>query len=78
MDTRRRRKILSGIDMVIIMATISQKNAVKKYDSKNTKQYHLKLNINTDKDIIDHLEKQQSIQGYVKKLIRENILKTAT
>ena len=37
------------------------------------RRFGLKLNINTDADIIDQLEKQESMQGYIKKLIREDI-----
>ena len=47
--------------------------AVLKYDSKNTKQYHLKLNLGTDADIIAKLESVGSMQGYIKRLIREDI-----
>ena len=47
--------------------------AVLKYDSKNTKQYHLKLNLGTDADIIAKLESVDSMQGYIKRLIREDI-----
>lgn len=37
------------------------------------RRYGLKYNIHTDADIIAHLEKQSSIQGYIKKLIRADI-----
>ena len=37
------------------------------------RRFGLKLNINTDADIIDQLEKQESMQGYIKQLIREDI-----
>lgn len=37
------------------------------------RRYGFKLNINTDADIIAHLSKQDSMQGYVKRLIREDI-----
>lgn len=37
------------------------------------RRYGLKLNINTDADIIAHLEKQSSMQGYIKRLIRQDI-----
>ena len=47
--------------------------AVRKYDAKNTKQYHLKLNLGTDADIIAKLESVDSMQGYIKRLIREDI-----
>ena len=49
--------------------------AVRKYDAKNTKQYHLKLNLGTDADIIAKLETVDSLQGYIKRLIREDISK---
>ncbi|MBO4793604.1 MAG: hypothetical protein J5556_03440 [Deltaproteobacteria bacterium] len=49
--------------------------AVAKYDALNTKQYHLKLNLRTDRDIIARLEQKPSVQGYIKALIREDIRK---
>lgn len=55
------------------MATEAQRRATVKYDAKNTRQYHLKLNLNTDADIIQQLEQQESIQGYIKVLIREDL-----
>ena len=55
------------------MATEAQKKAAAKYDAANTKQIHLKLNLKTDIDIIGHLEMQDSVQGYIKKLIRDDI-----
>lgn len=52
-------------------------DAVKKYDAANTTQIHLKLNLNTDADILARLEqvsKQEGgKQGYIKKLIRQDI-----
>lgn len=39
------------------------------------RRYGLKLNINTDADIISYLEKQPSMQGYIKRLIREDLNK---
>ena len=56
-------------------ASEAQKRANKKYDANNTKQYHLKLNLNTDLDIIHRLEKQDKMQSYIKALIREDIKK---
>lgn len=53
----------------------AQKRATLKYDAKNTKQYHLKLNLTTDADVIDRLAQQESAQGYIKQLIREDIQK---
>ena len=37
------------------------------------RRYGLKYNIRTDADIIAQLEKQPSMQGYIKRLIREDI-----
>lgn len=55
------------------MATEAQRRATVKYDAKNTKQYHLKLNLNTDADIIEWLDQQPSMQGYIKELIRKDM-----
>lgn len=45
----------------------------EKYDKAHTKGLYLKLNKETDKDILAHLDKQENKQGYIKKLIREDI-----
>lgn len=44
-----------------------------KYDKDNTKQYRLKLNISSDRDIIDRLAAVDNKQGYIKRLIREDM-----
>lgn len=51
------------------MATEARRRAVKKYDKTHTKQYHLKLNVNTDARIIDWLDHVDNVQGYIKSLI---------
>ena len=51
----------------------AQKRAQKKYDKANKDKYrmvHLKLNRETDAEIIEKLESVPSIQGYIKDLIR--------
>lgn len=53
--------------------TDAKRRAIRKYDSANTKQITLKLNLNTDKDILDKLEKTGNVQGYIKSLIREDL-----
>ena len=40
---------------------------------KKTRQFCLRLNKETEDDIIAHLEAQPSMQGYLKRLIREDI-----
>lgn len=57
------------------MATEAQKRATIKYDAKNTRQYHLKLNLNTDADIMDRFDQVGSVQGYIKALVRMDIKK---
>lgn len=42
-------------------------------DKVYTRHYGIKLNTHTDAEIIDQLNKQSSIQGYIKKLIRADI-----
>ena len=53
--------------------TPAQKRAKEKYDQKNTVQVKLKLNLKTDKDILEALERSGNKQGYIKKLIREDL-----
>lgn len=55
--------------------TDAKRRANRKYDAANTKQINLKLNLKTDADILEHLEKQENVQGYIKDLIREDMNK---
>lgn len=44
-----------------------------RYDEKSTWRIGLKFNVKTDADIREHLERQESMQGYIKALIRADI-----
>lgn len=44
-----------------------------RYDEKATRRFGLKLNLGTDADIIQKLEQVDSIQGYIKELIRRDL-----
>ena len=60
------------------MTTEAQKRAQKKYDEANKDKWrmiHLKLNRETDADIIEKLESVDGIQTYIKRLILEDIKK---
>lgn len=58
------------------MTTEAAKAAKARYDAKTAKYISLKLNSNTDKDLIEHLAKQEKIQTYLKRLIREDMQRT--
>lgn len=47
----------------------------ERYDKANTIQVKLKLNKNTDADIIERLDSVDNRQGYIKELIRKDIRK---
>lgn len=47
------------------------------YDKRATRQIILKLNRNTDADILQILDAQENRQGYIKKLIRDDIARRA-
>lgn len=49
------------------------KKAVRKYDEENTVQVNIKLNKNTDSDILEILEAVTNKQGFIKELIRVNM-----
>lgn len=55
------------------MTTEAVKRASKKYDQQNTKMISVKLNKNTDADILKHIEKIDNKQRYIKALIRKEI-----
>ena len=44
-----------------------------KYKKTNTKQIALRLNYNTDSDILEKLARVENTQGYIKNLIRADI-----
>ncbi len=48
---------------------------INKYNRKNKKQIKFELNINTEADIIQHLETIDNKAGYIKQLIRDDIAK---
>lgn len=47
--------------------------ANNKYNAAHTKIIPVRLNLTLDKDILDHLEKKESVAGYIKELIRADI-----
>lgn len=55
------------------MTTDAQKRAVAKYDRENAVSLVMKLNRKTDQDILARLAAVESKQGYIKRLIREDI-----
>lgn len=52
------------------MKTEAYKEAQKRYDAKKTKFYGVKLNIETDADLIKALDTSDNRQGLIKKAIR--------
>ncbi len=50
------------------------RNASKsRYDVENTRHIGLKFNVKTDADILARIETEESVQRYIKRLIREDI-----
>lgn len=45
----------------------------EKYDMNNTTRVALKLNLNTDKDILEYLERTGNKQGTIKEALRERM-----
>lgn len=58
------------------MATDSQRKASAKWEAKSTVQVKLKLHRRHDKDILNRLDESGNKQGYIKKLIRDDIAKS--
>lgn len=57
------------------MPTEAQKRATIKYENANIKRVVVKLNERTNADIIQHLEKIDNVQGYIKELILNDMNK---
>lgn len=57
------------------MASEAKLKANEKYLKANTKIVSLRLNYNTDKDIIKKLDEVDSKMGYIKELIRKDLRK---
>lgn len=58
---------------LIMPRTEAQKKASAEFNKRKTVQVALRLNIETEKDIIDQLNKVPSKMGYIKELIRKDI-----
>lgn len=56
------------------MTSKAQIKAVNKYNKEKTTTICLRLNNSTDKDIIEHLRQFSNKTGYIKDLIRADIL----
>ena len=67
-NTERIRK-----DLTVKETSEALRKAVDKYDKANTKQLKMKLNCNTDNDILEYLETIGNKQGYLKELIRKDM-----
>ena len=57
------------------MTSEAKAKAKARYDAKTAEYFSLKLNKNTDKDIIEYLKTQESKQGFIKQAIRAYIEK---
>lgn len=48
-----------------------------KYMANNIRRFQLAINRNTEPDLLAHLESQPNLQGYLKTLIRADMVKRA-
>ena len=55
------------------MATEAQIRASVKYNKTHVRQISIKLNKETDADILSKLDSVDNVQGYIKDLIRKDI-----
>lgn len=53
--------------------TIKRRKQLLDYDNTHCKQFKLKLNLETDADVIEFLQNSGNMQGTIKELIREKI-----
>lgn len=55
------------------MTTEAQRRAIKKYTKEKSKQMNLKF-YPPEMDVWEHLQKQENKSGYIKDLIREDMV----
>ena len=55
------------------MVSEAKAAAKAKYDAKTAKYISLKLNTNTDAELIELLKSQPNVQGFLKDLIRKEL-----
>ena len=55
----------------------AQNQAKARYDAVNAKHISMKFNVKTDADILARLQQEESVQRYIKRLIREDIARSA-
>lgn len=55
------------------MYTEAQKKATMKYEKGNIKRVVIKLNVNTDADLIEYVEKTDNVNAEVKRLMRARV-----
>ena len=46
---------------------------LNQYEKENIRQIRLKINRKTEPELIEWIEKQENIQGYIKRLIRKDM-----
>ena len=49
----------------------------ERYMAKAIRRFNINVNRNTDVDILEHLEKLDNVQGYIKALIRSDLERKA-
>lgn len=54
----------------------SRAAARRRYDQEHTRKYTMKVNTRTEYDIFSQLSQQENVQGYIKRLIREDIARS--
>ena len=54
---------------------MAQTEYMANYEKENLRQIRLKINRKTEPELLEWIEKQDNIQGYIKKLILEDMEK---
>lgn len=57
------------------MAYQNKLKFIRDYNKKNIKKIYLMVNVNTERDLLEHLEKMPKRATYIKGLIRQDMMK---
>ena len=52
---------------------MAQSEYMAEYEKENLRQIRLKINRKTEPELLEWIEKQENIQGYIKRLILEDM-----
>ena len=74
-NSMNRGTLVFGEEDKCMPVSPSKRRANDKYDASHCRQVKMKLNINTDADILAKFDEEENVTGYIKALVRADLKK---